>query len=82
MNCRGKIIPFPPLRHFEIFERHSCSESRNEASELAQPLESRDVLESRETKSEESVGLVGTVGIEPTNVSLRTSSSIDEFAPL
>jgi hypothetical protein len=22
MNCRGKIIPFPPLRHFEIFERH------------------------------------------------------------
>jgi hypothetical protein len=23
MNCRGKIIPFPPLRHFEIFERHS-----------------------------------------------------------
>jgi hypothetical protein len=26
--------------------------------------------------------LVGAVGIEPTNVSLRTSSSIDEFAPL
>jgi hypothetical protein len=23
MNCGGKIIPFPPLRHFEIFERHS-----------------------------------------------------------
>ena len=23
MNCRGKIIPFPPLRHFKIFERHT-----------------------------------------------------------
>ena len=25
MNCRKKIIPFPPLRHFGIFERHSRS---------------------------------------------------------
>jgi hypothetical protein len=32
MNCRGKIIPFPPLRHFEIFERHRL---RNDGTDAA-----------------------------------------------
>lgn len=29
MECRGKIIPFPPLRHFEIFEMHRPGPGRS-----------------------------------------------------
>jgi hypothetical protein len=38
MNCRGKIIPFPPLRHFEIFERHriiTCDNTAVMVSDLS-----------------------------------------------